>query len=81
MMFKHSIRYKMTAILITIIGSVLLLTWILNTTFAERYYIASEKTSIINSYEKVKALLNSEDSSIELAEGLEQISISNNVFR
>ena len=79
MMFKHSIRYKMTAILITIIGSVLLLTWILNTTFAEQYYIASEKTSIINSYEKVKTLLKSADSSKELAEGLEQISIGNNV--
>ncbi len=78
-MLKHSIRYKMTAILITIIGSVLFLTWILNTTFAERYYIASEKTSIISSYEKVKTLLDNSDSSIELAESLEQITISNNV--
>lgn len=79
MMFKNSIRYKMTAILITIIGAVLFLTWILNTTFAERYYIASEKTSVISSYEKVKTLLHKEDSMDDLAEGLEQITADNNV--
>ena len=77
-MWKHSIRLKMTAILVSIISLVLILTWILNVSFAEKYYIESEKSSIIRSYEQVKSSLKEMDSMDTLAEDLEQISDSSN---
>ena len=77
-MWKHSIRLKMTAILVSIISLVLILTWILNVSFAEKYYIESEKSSIIRSYEQVKSSLKEMNSMDTLAEDLEQISDSSN---
>ena len=68
----------MTAILVAIISFVLIFTWLLNFFFAEKYYIASEKTSVIRSYQNVKKLVDQADSDIELVEGLEQISIDSN---
>ena len=69
----------MIGILVIIIGSVLFFTWLLNVTFAESYYISSEKTSIINTFEQVKTYLDNDEDEESLAEHLEQITNSSNV--
>ena len=40
---RNSIRFKMTSILILIVGWVIVFTWFLNNTFSEKYYVSSEK--------------------------------------
>ena len=47
----YSIRFKLTAILIVIVGFVIYFTWFLNLAFVERYYISSEKTKIVDTFQ------------------------------
>ena len=54
---RNSIRFKMKYILILIVGWVIIFTWFLNNTFAEKYYVSSEKTSIVETFNKVKKIL------------------------
>ena len=53
----YSIRFKLTAILIVIVGFVIYFTWFLNLAFAERYYISSEKTKIVRCLESLPSQL------------------------
>lgn len=54
---RNSIRFKMTSILILIVGWVIVFTWFLNNTFSEKYYVSSEKASIVKTFDKVKNIL------------------------
>ena len=58
----YSIRFKLTGILIIIVGFVIYFTWFLNVAFAEKYYISSEKTNIVHTFHQVKRILAKESS-------------------
>ena len=75
----YSIRFKLTAILIVIVGFVIYFTWFLNLAFAERYYISSEKTKIVDTFQDVKGVLHDVPVQENMNEELEQISNSTNI--
>lgn len=75
----YSIRFKLTSILIIIVGGVIYFTWFLNLAFAEKYYVASETDSIERTFQQVKELLSKEKSKREIEEELEQICNSTNI--
>lgn len=75
----YSIRHKLAAILIIIIGGVIYLTWFLNLVFAESYYEASEKANIVTTFHKVKMILEEDQSQSELEEELSQICNTTNI--
>jgi signal transduction histidine kinase len=76
---RYSIRFKLTAILIVIVGCVIYSTWFLNLAFAEKYYVASEKRSIVSTFQNVKGILETNPSQRTLTEELEQICNSTNI--
>ncbi|MDO4977428.1 MAG: HAMP domain-containing sensor histidine kinase [Eubacteriales bacterium] len=78
-MKRRSIRFKMTAILISIVGFVLLFSWLLNLFFSERYYLSIERSSIIQSFEEVKTSLAEENDFFSINDSLEQLSNRTNV--
>lgn len=75
----YSMRFKLTAILILIVGFVIFFTWFLNHAFAERYYISSEKATIVKTFEKVKSVLKNDSAEDTINEEMEQISNSTNI--
>lgn len=72
----YSIRYRLAALLIVIVGFVITVAWFLNLAFSERYYIFSEKANIIKTFHQVKRVLQNEDSGLVITEELEQLSNS-----
>lgn len=70
---RHSIRSKMIIILITIVGSVLCLTLLLNSTFAESYYVAIEKSTIISSFLDLKKSFEKVDLAEEDSNGYQEL--------
>ncbi len=76
---KNSIRFKMTAILILIVGWVIVFTWLLNNTFSEQYYVSSEKMSIVDTFNKVKKILKNDESQDVIDEEMEQLSNKTNI--
>lgn len=75
----YSIRFKLTGILIIIVGFVIYFTWFLNVAFAEKYYISSEKTNIVHTFHQVKRILSKETSEMVINEEMEQLSNSTNI--
>ena len=75
---RNSIRFKMTSILILIVGWVIVFTWFLNNTFSEKYYVSSEKASIVKTLDKVKNILKNEENLYTIDEEMEQISNKTN---
>ena len=76
---RNSIRFKMTSILILIVGWVIVFTWLLNHTFSEKYYVSSEKESIVETFNKVKNILKNEEDQDTIDEEMEQISNKTNI--
>ena len=76
---RNSIRFKMTSILILIVGWVIVFTWFLNHTFSEKYYVSSEKESIVETFNKVKNILKNEENQDTIDEEMEQISNKTNI--
>ena len=76
---RNSIRFKMTSILILIVGWVIVFTWFLNNTFSEKYYVSSEKASIVKTFDKVKNILKNEENQDTIDEEMEQISNKTNI--
>ena len=76
---RNSIRFKMTSILILIVGWVIVFTWFLNNTFSEKYYVSSEKASIVKTFDKVKNILKNEEDQDTIDEEMEQISNKTNI--
>ena len=76
---RNSIRFKMTSILILIVGWVIVFTWFLNNTFSEKYYVSSEKTSIVQTFNKVKNILKNQEDQDVIDEEMEQISNKTNI--
>ena len=76
---RNSIRFKMTSILILIVGWVIVFTWFLNNTFSEKYYVSSEKESIVETFNKVKNILKNEEDQDTIDEEMEQISNKTNI--
>ncbi|MDO5146941.1 MAG: HAMP domain-containing sensor histidine kinase [Eubacteriales bacterium] len=74
----YSIRYRLAALHIIIVGFVITVAWFLNLAFSETYYIFSEKANIIKTFQEVKKVLEEEDSQILITEELEQLSNSTN---
>lgn len=60
-MRRHSILIKLTSILVVLIGSTILLAWVLNWFMGEDYYIKREKENIVKQYYKVNKIFNEED--------------------
>ncbi|MDO4554832.1 MAG: HAMP domain-containing sensor histidine kinase [Lachnospiraceae bacterium] len=59
---RHSIRFKLTAILIVTILSIVAVAAFVNFTFAESFYYQSEQDNIVETYQKVNELFNNVDS-------------------
>ena len=76
---KYSIRFKLTSILIIIVGCVIYFTWFLNLAFAEKYYVSSEKESIEKTFERAKKVLASEPSKREINENMEHLCNTTNI--
>ena len=76
---RNTIRFKMTSILILIVGWVIVFTWFLNNTFSEKYYVSSEKASIVKTFDKVKNILKNEEDQDTIDEEMEQISNKTNI--
>lgn len=74
-----SIRHKLTALMIAVVGSVILFTWFLNHMFSEKYYIAREKQSIEQTYGQVMDILDTEGGGEDHAELFERISTSTDI--
>lgn len=76
---RNSIRFRMTVILIAIVGGVIFFTWFLNNAFAEKYYVASEKKSIVDTFNKAKKILKTESEQQTIDEEMDQLSNKTNV--
>ncbi|MCI5503587.1 MAG: HAMP domain-containing histidine kinase [Eubacterium sp.] len=79
MRYNNSIRFKLTSIMILIVGFVIYFTWFLNLAFSEQYYVASEKANIVNTFHKVKKILSKDQPEEDVIESLEQLSNSTNI--
>lgn len=79
MRYKNSIRFKLTSILILIVGFVIYFTWFLNLAFSEKYYVASEKANIVSTFHRVKKILSKDKPEDEVIEDLEQLSNNTNI--
>ena len=75
----YSIRFKLTSILILIVGFVIVFTWFLNHAFADKYYISSEKDNIVKTFQDVKKVLHDTSAQETINEEMEQISNSTNI--
>ena len=60
-----SIRFKMTMILIAIIGAMILVSSICNFFFAEKYYRYSERSALISTYDHINDIVTQENRSDE----------------
>lgn len=74
-----SIRTRMTVILIGILASVILCTWVLNTRFAPSFYLSTEKRGLINNYKDVKKILSGDGSVQEKSRELKNLDLKSNV--
>ena len=72
-------RFKMTLVLILILGSILALEVLLNNVFAEKYYIYREKKLLIEGYKKIDKIMKRDADSTELSEALDHISMETNI--
>lgn len=54
---RHSIRFKLTLLLVILTGTILLICWFVNNTFLESFYQSSKKTDLIHMYQKVNIML------------------------
>lgn len=52
-MIKHSLRMKLTFLLVVLLSATLLISWILNRTLVEGYFRASEEQALIEIYNKL----------------------------
>lgn len=73
MRFRHSIRFKLTSILIVTVLSILVVVSAVNLAFAETFYYNFEKENIVSAYHKVSDLFNKDLTSEEIEEELWQI--------
>ncbi len=78
-MITKSMRFKMTLVLILILGSILALEVLLNNVFAEKYYIYREKKLLIEGYKKIDKIMKRDADSTELSEALDHISMETNI--
>ncbi len=79
---KESIRLKMTAILILIVGAIIAFICLINSTFAVRYYTYREKKGLVRSYYQVKKSLKEYDKnhdSTQLMDEMDELCESTNV--
>ncbi len=58
----HSIRFKMTFLLVTIVASLVILLLVINVAFAEKFYISGKSKTMHNTYDKVNEIIAKYDS-------------------
>ena len=77
---KHSIRAKLTLIILMITTGTVLLCWFINNTFLEDYYFMNKQQVLENAYYEIGNLLKSEDMSKEhIGLELEKLGANNNI--
>ena len=77
---KHSIRAKLTLIILMITTGTVLLCWFINNTFLEDYYFMNKQQVLENAYYEIGNLLESEDMSKEhIGLELEKLGANNNI--
>lgn len=74
---KHSIRLKLTFMLVVLTSATILLSWILNKTLVDDYYMASERKSLEKTYYNLNKVYNKTADNYQLV--TEQIASSANV--
>ena len=57
---KHSIRAKLTAIILSLTVGTIILCWFINNTFLEDFYLLSKQQILENAYYQIESLLVSE---------------------
>lgn len=77
-MFR-SIRFKMTTVLILILGGVLLFANIINYLFSESYYLSREKRHLLDTYNRFRQTMEAGGDSESMGEVLEEISMESNI--
>lgn len=77
---KHSIRAKLTLIILMITTGTVLLCWFINNTFLEDYYFMNKQQVLENAYYEIGNLLESENMSKEnIGLELEKLGANNNI--
>ena len=75
----RSIRLKMTVMLILILGGVLIFAYILNSLFAEQYYVEREKKNLLDAYYQLDHALKDGKDSESLKNVMEELSMESNI--
>lgn len=57
----HSIRFKITLLLIAIVASLIVLLLVINVAFAEKFYISGKQGTMSETYEKINEIMNEYD--------------------
>lgn len=57
----HSIRFKITLLLIAIVASLIVLLLVINVAFAEKFYISGKQETMSETYEKINEIMNEYD--------------------
>ena len=59
--FYHSLRFKLTLILVLIMGAWMTLTWTTSHIFLEKFYFSNVKSDLINTYKTINTMLSGEN--------------------
>lgn len=73
MAMRHSIRFKLTSILIVTTLNIVIVMGVVNATFTESFYYQVERENMINTFHKVNTLFQNEKSKTEMESQLWQI--------
>lgn len=82
---RHSLRFKITSMLVVCMTALILLCWILNKSFLGSFYQETKIKMLGNSYNEIKSLMKDEDLSDpakvsdQLLERINEISSANNI--
>ncbi len=75
----RSIRFKMTVVLILILGGVLFFAYIMNSLFAEQYYVDREKRNLLDAYHQIDTAMKEGEDSGNLDNVIEDLSMESNI--
>ncbi len=76
---KHSIRAKLTIIILLITAGTIVLCWFINDTFLEDYYFMNKQKVLENAYFEIEQLLDTNMEKEKISLELEKIGANNNI--
>lgn len=77
---KHSIRAKLTVMILVLTAGTIILCWFINNTFLEDFYLLSKERILENAYYEIESLINSETmEKEEISLKLEKMGANSNI--